>query len=68
MREKHDENASVQHSSKIINLNVGGTIFATSRETLSAGGDSFFSSLIGDHFKVERDQNDNIFIDILTCS
>ena len=50
-------------SSSIINLNVGGHIFATSAETLQAGGESFFTSLIGDKFKAERDQNDNIFID-----
>ena len=50
-------------NSSIINLNVGGHIFATSAETLQAGGESFFTSLIGDKFKAERDQNDNIFID-----
>ena len=50
-------------ASKIVNLNVGGTIFSTSRETLSAGGDSFFASLISENFKVERDQHNNIFID-----
>lgn len=50
-------------ASKIVNLNVGGTIFSTSRETLNAGGDSFFASLISENFKVERDQHNNIFID-----
>jgi hypothetical protein len=49
--------------SSIINLNVGGQVFSTSAETLQAGGDSFFTSLIGDKFKVERDQNNNLFID-----
>jgi len=59
-----DENRSAtQPSSKIINLNVGGTVFATSRETLAAAGDSFFSSLISEHFKQQRDQNNNLFID-----
>lgn len=57
-----DENAQPP-SSKIINLNVGGTVFATSRETLCAAGDSFLSSLISKNFKVERDQNNNMFID-----
>jgi len=50
-------------SSKIINLNVGGTVFATSRETLNAAGDSFFTSLIGNNFKAERDHQNNLFID-----
>ena len=62
-----DENVHEQQpaapASKIINLNVGGTVFATSRETLEAAGDSFFSSLIGENFKAERDHNNNLFID-----
>ena len=64
MRDEADENRSAtQPSSKIINLNVGGTVFATSRETLAAAGDSFFSSLISEQFKQQRDQNNNLFID-----
>lgn len=60
-----DENRADQQPSatKIINLNVGGQTFATSRETLNAAGDSYFSSLIGNKFKVERDNNNHLFID-----
>lgn len=60
-----DENRAEHQpsSTRIINLNVGGQPFATSRETLSAAGDSYFSSLIGNNFKVERDHQNNLFID-----
>ena len=58
----HAQQPAVQHS-KIINLNVGGTVFATTRETLDAAGESFFSGLISDKFKAERDHNNHIFID-----
>jgi len=51
MGDEADENRSAkQSSSKIINLDVGGSVFATWSDTLAATGDSFCSSLISKHF------------------
>jgi len=51
MGDEADENRSAtQPSSKIINLDVGGTVLATSRDTVAAAGVSFFSSIISKHF------------------
>ena len=46
----------------IISLNVGGTKFQTTRETLTASS-SYFSALLSGSFAVEHDENGNIFLD-----
>nr|CAB3258206.1 BTB/POZ domain-containing protein KCTD3 [Phallusia mammillata] len=47
----------------IVNLNVGGVRFATSKETLSWVPDSFFSSLISGRISSHQDDQGAIFID-----
>jgi uncharacterized membrane protein YuzA (DUF378 family) len=47
----------------IIQLNVGGHYFSTTRETLSAAGQSFFSGLISGSFGILRDSQGCMFID-----
>jgi len=51
--------------SEIIYLNVGGTKFATSKQTLTSIEDTFFTSLISDHRFVTslKDSSDAFFID-----
>lgn len=50
-------------TSDIINLNVGGTKFSTSRQTLCSVPDSFFSSLLSGRIPSCRDEHGFIFID-----
>ena len=50
-------------TSDIINLNVGGTKFSTSRQTLCSIPDSFFSSLLSGRIPSCRDEHGFIFID-----
>uniref|UniRef100_A0A674M9V3 BTB/POZ domain-containing protein KCTD3 n=1 Tax=Takifugu rubripes TaxID=31033 RepID=A0A674M9V3_TAKRU len=47
----------------IIQLNVGGTRFSTSRQTLTWIPDSFFSSLLSGRISTLRDETGAIFID-----
>ncbi len=47
----------------ILELNVGGQSFTTTRETLSAAGQSFFSGLISGSFGILRDSKGCVFID-----
>jgi hypothetical protein len=47
----------------ILQLNVGGQYFSTTRETLSAAGHSFFSGLISGSFGILRDSKGCVFID-----
>ena len=47
----------------ILELNVGGQYFTTTRETLSAAGQSFFSGLISGSFGILRDSKGCVFID-----
>jgi hypothetical protein len=47
----------------IIQLNVGGQYFSTTRETLSAAGQSFFSGLFSGSFGILRDSKGCMFID-----
>ena len=47
----------------ILELNVGGSSFTTTRETLSAAGQSFFSGLISGSFGILRDSKGCVFID-----
>lgn len=51
------------YTSDIINLNVGGQKFSTSRQTLCSVPDSFFSSLISGRIPSCRDEQGYIFID-----
>mmetsp|Transcript_24989 Transcript_24989/g.48566 ORF Transcript_24989/g.48566 Transcript_24989/m.48566 type:complete len:214 (-) Transcript_24989:6-647(-) len=55
--------ACVETSTGIIELNVGGQVFSTTRDTLMSAGDSFFSSLVGGEFGVHRDSKGLPFID-----
>ncbi|XP_061670385.1 BTB/POZ domain-containing protein KCTD3 [Syngnathoides biaculeatus] len=48
---------------EIIQLNVGGTRFSTSRQTLTWIPDSFFSSLLSGRISTLRDETGAIFID-----
>lgn len=48
---------------EIIQLNVGGTRFSTSRQTLMWIPDSFFSSLLSGRISTFRDETGAIFID-----
>lgn len=54
---------SYQLSGDIINLNVGGTRFATSRQTLTWVPDSFFTSMLSGRISSHRDETGAIFID-----
>ncbi|XP_076807120.1 BTB/POZ domain-containing protein KCTD3-like isoform X2 [Clavelina lepadiformis] len=47
----------------LINLNVGGKRFSTSKETLTWVTDSFFSSLLSDRISSFQDEKGYIFID-----
>mmetsp|Transcript_13982 Transcript_13982/g.34144 ORF Transcript_13982/g.34144 Transcript_13982/m.34144 type:complete len:244 (+) Transcript_13982:200-931(+) len=49
--------------SSIVQLNVGGHVFSTTRDTLLAAGDSFFAGLIGGEFGVHTDAQGLPFID-----
>jgi len=53
----------METSTGIIELNVGGQVFSTTRDTLMSAGDSFFSSLVGGDFGVHRDTRGLPFID-----
>ena len=48
---------------EIINLNVGGQRFSTSRDTLTWTPDSFFSSLVSGRIPILKDESGAIFID-----
>lgn len=50
-------------TSDIVNLNVGGTRFSTSRQTLCSIQDSFFSSLLSGRIPTCRDETGALFID-----
>ncbi|KAM9612832.1 BTB/POZ domain-containing protein KCTD3 isoform 3-T3 [Trichechus inunguis] len=50
-------------SGEIVQLNVGGTRFSTSRQTLMWIPDSFFSSLLSGRISTLRDETGAIFID-----
>ncbi|XP_038617095.1 BTB/POZ domain-containing protein KCTD3 [Tachyglossus aculeatus] len=50
-------------SAEIVQLNVGGTRFSTSRQTLMWIPDSFFSSLLSGRISTLRDETGAIFID-----
>ncbi|CAF0772404.1 unnamed protein product [Brachionus calyciflorus] len=50
-------------TSDIVNLNVGGQKFSTSRQTLCSVADSFFSSLLSGRIASCRDEQGYIFID-----
>ena len=48
---------------EIINLNVGGQKFSTSRDTLTWSPESFFSSLLSGRIPSLKDDSGAIFID-----
>ncbi|XP_053365535.1 BTB/POZ domain-containing protein KCTD3 [Clarias gariepinus] len=56
-------NGSTSGPGDIIQLNVGGTRFSTSRQTLMWIPDSFFSSLLSGRISTLRDETGAIFID-----
>uniref|UniRef100_A0A8C5MCW9 BTB/POZ domain-containing protein KCTD3 n=1 Tax=Leptobrachium leishanense TaxID=445787 RepID=A0A8C5MCW9_9ANUR len=56
-------NSFTPASGEIIQLNVGGTRFCTSRQTLMWIPDSFFSSLLSGRISTLRDETGAIFID-----
>uniref|UniRef100_A0A8C0RS20 BTB domain-containing protein n=2 Tax=Canis lupus familiaris TaxID=9615 RepID=A0A8C0RS20_CANLF len=55
--------AAAAGSAEIVQLNVGGTRFSTSRQTLMWIPDSFFSSLLSGRISTLRDETGAIFID-----
>jgi hypothetical protein len=50
-------------SADIINLNVGGQRFSTSRQTLTWISDSFFTAMLSGLISTNRDEQGYIFID-----
>ncbi|KAJ7988956.1 hypothetical protein DPEC_G00314560 [Dallia pectoralis] len=58
-----DGNTLTPGMGEIIQLNVGGTRFSTSRQTLMWIPDSFFSSLLSGRISTLRDETGAIFID-----
>ncbi|CAL1603880.1 unnamed protein product [Knipowitschia caucasica] len=58
-----EDNTSSAAMGEIIQLNVGGTRFCTSRQTLMWIPDSFFSSLLSGRISTLRDETGAIFID-----
>ncbi|XP_062911849.1 BTB/POZ domain-containing protein KCTD3 [Mobula hypostoma] len=56
-------NFAAAAAGEIIQLNVGGTRFSTSRQTLMWIPDSFFSSLLSGRISTLRDETGAIFID-----
>ncbi|KAB5562534.1 hypothetical protein PHYPO_G00018910 [Pangasianodon hypophthalmus] len=56
-------NGATSGPGDIIQLNVGGTRFSTSRQTLMWIPDSFFSSLLSGRISTLRDETGAIFID-----
>ncbi|VDK79472.1 unnamed protein product, partial [Onchocerca ochengi] len=64
LEENKDKTATVfLMVEQIINLNVGGHRFATSRQTLTWIPDTFFTSLLSGRIPTVRDETDAIFID-----
>lgn len=49
--------------SNIVTLNVGGTLFTTSKTTLLSNKDSFFTQLLDSNFTIDKDEQGHIFID-----
>ena len=47
----------------IISLNVGGTVFYTTKTTLTKYDGSYFNGLLNESYYLLKDKNDNIFID-----
>ncbi|CAL1527593.1 unnamed protein product [Lymnaea stagnalis] len=50
-------------SSEIVHLNVGGTRFSTSKQTLTWNPETFFTSLLSGRISSDRDETGAIFID-----
>jgi len=48
---------------EIVDLNVGGTKFSTSRQTLTAITDTFFTSMLSGRINTHKDESGAIFID-----
>ncbi|CAL2033836.1 unnamed protein product [Caenorhabditis brenneri] len=55
-------NANIKAANDTVKLNVGGTIFQTTKTTLTYH-DGYFKTLMNDESKVTRDENGYIFID-----
>jgi len=55
--------SSIRSSTEIINLNVGGRRFSTSRQTLTAVQDTFFTGLLSGRIQTLKDEQGAIFID-----
>ncbi|XP_037909569.1 BTB/POZ domain-containing protein KCTD3 isoform X2 [Hermetia illucens] len=53
----------LSHGGDIVNLNVGGKRFSTSRQTLTWIPDTFFTALLSGRISSLRDENGAIFID-----
>ena len=54
-------NVNKKISTSIIHLNVGGKLFATTRETLQGAG--FFTPWLAGRFDMACDEDGNVFID-----
>jgi len=50
-------------SSRLVHINVGGTVFTTRRSTLESAEGTFFEGILSERFSVDRDKDGNIFID-----
>jgi hypothetical protein len=56
-------NNSSPQQHQLIGLNIGGTKFLTTRETLLKNGENFFSSLLAGRIPTAKDKHGNYFID-----
>ncbi|KAG1655097.1 BTB/POZ domain-containing protein KCTD3 [Nymphon striatum] len=54
---------SNSNSDEIVHLNVGGTKFTTSRQTLTWVAESFFTSMLSNRISTTRDDSGAVFID-----
>jgi hypothetical protein len=52
-----------QPHNQLVGLNIGGTKFLTTRETLLKGGENFFTSLLAGRIPTAKDKHGNYFID-----
>lgn len=63
---QHEKNRVVDHNAAtevMVELNVGGTPFETSRSTLTQQPDSFLARLVSGNHELKRDKAGRIFID-----
>eukprot|EP01114_Cavostelium_apophysatum_P024179 TRINITY_DN9393_c0_g1_i1.p1 TRINITY_DN9393_c0_g1~~TRINITY_DN9393_c0_g1_i1.p1 ORF type:complete len:306 (-),score=51.70 TRINITY_DN9393_c0_g1_i1:121-972(-) len=53
----------ISEKNRIIGLNIGGSVFQTTQQTLTSFGENYFSVLVGGTIPSQLDKNGNYFID-----